>query len=50
LDALIARGLADAGRTRPGSDVFDRLEARLAVQTDGKWSSPSPLRQSPCVP
>jgi len=36
LDALIARGLADAGRTRPGSDVFDRLEARLAVQTDGK--------------
>ncbi|EIG60230.1 type II toxin-antitoxin system ParD family antitoxin [Bradyrhizobium canariense] len=38
LDASIARGLsdADAGRTRAGSDVFDRLEARLAVQTDGK--------------
>jgi antitoxin ParD1/3/4 len=38
LDASIARGLADAdaGRTRPGSDVFDRLEARLAGQTDGK--------------
>lgn len=30
LDAAIARGLADAeaGRTRPAREVFDRLEAR----------------------
>jgi antitoxin ParD1/3/4 len=38
LDASIARGLADvgAGRTKPGSDVFDRLEARLAARADRK--------------
>ncbi|MFZ2155605.1 MAG: type II toxin-antitoxin system ParD family antitoxin [Bradyrhizobium sp.] len=36
LDASIARGLADAdaGRVRPSSDVFDRLEAKLAAKTD----------------
>ncbi|MDA9547327.1 MULTISPECIES: type II toxin-antitoxin system ParD family antitoxin [unclassified Bradyrhizobium] len=36
LDAAIARGLddADAGRTKPMSDVFDRLEARLADKAD----------------
>ena len=36
LDASIARGLADAdaGRVRPGSEVFDRLEAKLAAKTD----------------
>ena len=30
LDAAVARGLADAeaGRTRPAADVFDRLEAK----------------------
>jgi len=33
LDASIARGLADAdaGRTKPASDVFDRLEAKYAA-------------------
>jgi antitoxin ParD1/3/4 len=38
LDASIARGLADAdaGRAKPGSDVFDRLEAKLAAQADRK--------------
>ncbi len=32
LDASIARGLADAdaGRTKPASEVFDRLEAKYA--------------------
>lgn len=32
LDAAIARGLddAEAGRVRPSSEVFDRLEAKLA--------------------
>ena len=36
LDASIARGLADAdaGRVRPGSEVFDRLEAKLAAKMD----------------
>ena len=36
LDAAIARGLddAEAGRTKPLSDVFDRLEARLADEAD----------------
>ncbi|MDE5442128.1 type II toxin-antitoxin system ParD family antitoxin [Bradyrhizobium sp. CSA207] len=36
LDAAIARGLddADAGRAKSSSDVFDRLEARLAGKTD----------------
>ncbi len=36
LDAAIARGLddADAGRVKSSSDVFDRLEARLAGKTD----------------
>jgi antitoxin ParD1/3/4 len=38
LDASIARGLADAdaGRVKPSSDVFDRLEAKLAAETDSK--------------
>jgi antitoxin ParD1/3/4 len=38
LDASIARGLADvdAGRVKPSSEVFDRLEARLATKTDRK--------------
>jgi len=38
LDASIARGLADAdaGRVKPGSEVFDRLEAKFAVKTDRK--------------
>jgi antitoxin ParD1/3/4 len=36
LDAAIARGLgdADAGRVKPSSEVFDRLEARLAGAAD----------------
>ena len=36
LDAAIARGLddADAGRVRSSSEVFDRLEARLAAKAD----------------
>jgi antitoxin ParD1/3/4 len=36
LDAAIARGLddAEAGRTRPSSEIFDRLEARLANTAD----------------
>ncbi len=36
LDASIARGVADAdaGRTRPASDVFDRLEAKYSALTD----------------
>ena len=38
LDASIARGLADvgAGRVTPSSEVFDRLEAKLATKTDRK--------------
>jgi len=38
LDASIARGLADvdAGRVKPSSEVFDRLEAKLAAKTDRK--------------
>jgi antitoxin ParD1/3/4 len=38
LDASIARGLADvdAGRVSPSSEVFDRLEAKLAAKTDRK--------------
>ena len=34
LDASIARGLADAdaGRVKPASDVFDRLEAKLKAE------------------
>ncbi len=33
LDASIARGLADAdaGRTKPAAEVFDRLEAKYAA-------------------
>ena len=33
LDLSIARGIADAnaGRTRPVADVFDRLESRIVV-------------------
>lgn len=36
LDASIARGLADAdaGRVKPSSEVFDRLEAELAAKAD----------------
>lgn len=35
LDASIARRLADAdaGRVKPGSGVFDRLEAKLAAKS-----------------
>ncbi|WP_349645004.1 type II toxin-antitoxin system ParD family antitoxin [Bradyrhizobium manausense] len=35
LDAAIARGLNDAesGRTKPSSDVFDRLEASLVGES-----------------
>ena len=35
LDAAVARGLADAeaGRTRPAADVFDRLEAKYRAAT-----------------
>jgi antitoxin ParD1/3/4 len=38
LDASIARGLADADadRVKPSSEVFDRLEAKLAVKTGSK--------------
>ena len=38
LDASIARGLADVdtGRVKPSSEVFDRLEAKLAAKTDRK--------------
>lgn len=38
LDASIARGLADvdAGRVKPSTNVFDRLEAKLAAETDHK--------------
>ena len=38
LDASIARGLADAdaGQVKSSSDVFDRLEAKLAAKTDRK--------------
>jgi antitoxin ParD1/3/4 len=37
LDASIARGLADAdaGRTRPAEEVFDRLEAKYRAMGDG---------------
>jgi len=36
LDASIARGLADAdaGRTEPAEDVFDRLERRYQATAD----------------
>ena len=36
LDASITRGIADAdaGRVKPSSEVFDRLEAKLAAKTD----------------
>ena len=36
LDASIMRGIADgdAGRTKPASDVFDRLEAKYRAQAD----------------
>lgn len=34
LDASIARGLADAGRVKPLSEVFDRLEAKFTAKTD----------------
>jgi antitoxin ParD1/3/4 len=36
LDASILRGIADAnaGRTKPASDVFDRLEAKYRAMDD----------------
>lgn len=36
LDASIARGIADAdaGRTTPAMEVFDRLEAKYAAMVD----------------
>lgn len=36
LDASIARGIADAdaGRTIPAAEVFDRLEAKYAAMVD----------------
>jgi antitoxin ParD1/3/4 len=36
LDASIMRGIADAdaGRTKPARDVFDRLDARYRAMTD----------------
>ncbi|MBB4577547.1 type II toxin-antitoxin system ParD family antitoxin [Rhizobium lentis] len=36
LDASIMRGIADAeaGRTKPANDVFDRLEAKYRVMAD----------------
>ncbi|MGM5058436.1 type II toxin-antitoxin system ParD family antitoxin [Rhizobium sp. 814_E9_N1_1] len=36
LDASIMRGIADAeaGRTKPASDVLDRLEAKYSVMAD----------------
>ena len=36
LDASITRGIADAdaGRTKPASDVFDRLEAKYSATAD----------------
>lgn len=36
LDASITRGIADAdaGRTKPASDVFDRLEAKYRAMAD----------------
>ncbi len=38
LDASVARGLADteAGRVKTSSEVFDRLEAKLAGRADRK--------------
>jgi antitoxin ParD1/3/4 len=38
LDASIARGLADAeaGRTKPAAEVFDRLEAKYRSMADQK--------------
>lgn len=37
LDASIARGLADAeaGRTKPAAEVFDRLEAKYRAMVRG---------------
>ncbi|HLP66506.1 MAG TPA: type II toxin-antitoxin system ParD family antitoxin [Rhizobium sp.] len=36
LDASIMRGIADAdaGRTKPASDVFERLEAKYSAMAD----------------
>ena len=38
LDASIARGIAsaDAGRTKPASAVFDRLEAKYRAKAEAK--------------
>ena len=37
LDAALARGLADAeaGRTKPADEVFDRLEAKYRTAANG---------------
>ena len=37
LDSSVARGLADAdaGRTRPAEEVFDRLETKYRAMGDG---------------
>lgn len=41
LDASIMRGVADAdaGRTRPAGEVFDRLEAKYRAMADGNEPS-----------
>ena len=38
LDAAIARGIADAdaGRTKPAAEVFDRLEAKYQAMAEAK--------------
>jgi antitoxin ParD1/3/4 len=38
LDAAIARGIADAdaGRVKPASEVFDRLEAKYQAMAEAK--------------
>lgn len=42
LDASIMRGIADAdaGRTKPASDVFDRLEAKYSAMADKAENPP----------
>jgi antitoxin ParD1/3/4 len=41
LDASILRGIADvdAGRTKPASDVFDRLDAKYRAMADNAKTS-----------
>ena len=36
LDASIARGVADAGRVKSASEVFDRLERRIKAKAPGR--------------